>query len=102
MFNKSTYSISVNLEGPKTNQFRIYYQDTNGALYPLITPDVINFEINTGGQNSLQSIGNFDEFYYHKLGLSNDVHQMLEQQAFDPSKVKLVLIPNMILNPLTG
>jgi hypothetical protein len=95
LFNKSHYQVSVNLEGPKTNQFRIYFQDYNGALYPLTVPDQINFVINTGGSGLLTS---FEEYYYSKLGLpSYAVPQMLQQAvAFDPTKIKLVLIPNMV------
>jgi hypothetical protein len=53
LINKTTYSVSVNLEGPKTNQFRIFYQDVNGALYPIVKPEVLSFDINAGPVNSL-------------------------------------------------
>jgi hypothetical protein len=79
LVNKTTYTVSVNLEGPKTNYFRIYYQDANGALYPLISPDVIAFEIGTANSQLLKSTfsEDFDSFYYPKLGLpySNPILQ---------------------------
>lgn len=98
LFNKSTYSISVNLEGPKTNQFRIFFQDTNGALYPLLLQDVLNFEINATPSNQLKLGNTFEEYYYHKLGLPSE-HTL---QAIDLMKVKLVLIPNMAQQPNGG
>jgi len=50
------------LEGPQTNQFRIYYQDTNKALFPLLSTDVLYFEINTAGPALMQTP--FENFYY--------------------------------------
>ncbi len=103
LINKTTYNISVNLEGPQTNQFRIYYQDTNKALFPLIDPDVLNFEINTaGGAMLMQSAldRDFEHFYYEKLGHQNWMtHNKIILTAYDASKVKLVLIPNMFTQP---
>jgi len=96
LINKTHYNISVNLEGPQTNQFRIYYQDTNKALFPLIGPDVLYFEINTAGPALMQS--GFEDFYYEKLGYQSWMTTKM-LSAYDPSKVKLVLIPNMFSQP---
>lgn len=61
MINKTQYRLVINLEGPQTNEFRIYYQDWNGALYPIITPEVVQFEINSA--NVVNTLRAFNEGY---------------------------------------